>query len=138
LLRAVAGRQADWFSPDDFYGPEFTVQAESNRMGLRLRGPAQRPPDRQLLSEPVCPGTVQVTTNGQCIVLGCDGQTIGGYPKVAQVIGADLDKLAQLRPGATIRFEQVDQATAERLFRERQKELRKWVTRIRTAAGAGY
>jgi 5-oxoprolinase (ATP-hydrolysing) subunit C len=136
-LRLLPGRQAEWFALDDFYGPAFTVQPESNRMGLRLEGPPQRLPDRQLLSEPVCPGTVQVTTNGQCIVLGRDGQTIGGYPKIAQVIGADVDKLAQLRPGAVIRFERVEQEAAERWYREREKELRKWVMRIRTAAAGG-
>ncbi len=130
--------QADWFDAADFYSQAFTVRAESNRMGLRLDGPPQRLPQRQLLSEPVCSGTVQVTTNGQCIILGRDGQTIGGYPKIAQVISADLDKLAQLRPGAHIRFERVEQEVAEHLFRERERELRNWVTRLRTAAEGGY
>jgi 5-oxoprolinase (ATP-hydrolysing) subunit C len=138
VLRAVPGGQADWFTADDFLGQPFTVARDSNRMGLRLQGPAQRLPERQLLSEPVCPGTVQVTSNGQCIILGRDGQTIGGYPKIAQVISADLDKLAQLRPGAMIRFERVDQEMAERLFREREGQLQKCLTRIRTAAGGGY
>ena len=57
-----------------------------------------------MISEPVCPGAVQVTPDGQCIVLGVDGQTIGGYPKIAQVIQADLDALGQLRPGQAIQF----------------------------------
>jgi 5-oxoprolinase (ATP-hydrolysing) subunit C len=137
-LRVVPGGQEDWFISEDFLGQPFTVERDSNRMGLRLCGPVQRLPDRQLLSEPVCPGTVQVTSNGQCIILACDGQTIGGYPKIAQVISVDLDKLAQLRPGAVIRFERVEQETAERLFRERERELQKCLTRIRTAAGGGY
>ena len=59
---------------------------------------------REMTSEAVCPGSIQVTRDGQCIVLGVDGQTIGGYPKIAQVIQADLDALGQLRPGQRVRF----------------------------------
>ncbi len=97
LLRVVDGAQADWFRADEFYRQEFTVTPASNRMGLRLRGEPLTLPECELVSEPVCPGSVQTTRDGQCIVLGVDGQTIGGYPKIAQVISADLDKLAQLR-----------------------------------------
>ena len=137
VLRVLAGRQADWFKAGDFYSQAFTIRPESNRMGLRLDGRPLQIPNRELLSEPVCPGTVQVTSNGQCIVLGRDGQTIGGYPKIAQVVSADLDKLGQLRPGAVVRFERVEQEFAERLFRQRETELCNWLTRVRTAAVGG-
>ena len=100
-------------------------------MGLRLEGEPISLPNRELVSEPVCSGTVQVTRDGQCIVLGVDGQTIGGYPKVAQVISADLDKLGQLRPGDRIRFRWVSLAEAEDLYRHKQKELREWLLRLR-------
>lgn len=133
LLRVVDGGQADWFRRDELYSQSFAVTPASNRMGLRLRGAALTMPERELESEPVCPGSVQVTRDGQCIVLGVDGQTIGGYPKIAQVISADLDKLAQLRPGETIRFERVALETAEALYRAKQSELREWLTRLRTA-----
>ncbi|HEY7328801.1 MAG TPA: biotin-dependent carboxyltransferase family protein [Gemmataceae bacterium] len=133
LLRVVDGGQADWFHADEFYSQSFTVTPASNRMGLRLRGAALTLPERELESEPVCPGSVQVTRDGQCIVLGVDGQTIGGYPKIAQVISADLDKLAQLRPGESIRFQRVTLASAEALYRAKQTELREWLTRLRTA-----
>ena len=81
------------------------------------------------------PGTVQVTHDGQCIVLGIDGQTIGGYPKIVQVISADLDVLGQLRPGDRVVFRQVSLKEAECLYRQKQELLREWVTRLRTAAG---
>jgi allophanate hydrolase subunit 2 len=87
-----------------------------------------------MVSEPVCPGAVQVTRDGQCIILGVDGQTIGGYPKIAQVIAADLDRLGQLRPGEVIRFERVGLAEAEQLYHDRQKALREWVTRLQATA----
>ena len=136
-LRTLDGAQADWFDGAALYGPAtFAVTPASNRMGLRLSGPALPVPLRELLSEPVCPGTVQVTRDGGCIVLGVDGQTIGGYPKVAQVIAADLDALGQLRPGDRVRFLRVTLKEAERLYRRRGEALREWLTRLRTAGPA--
>jgi antagonist of KipI len=137
-LRALAGPQASWFPTDRFFstgadGPRFTVGRASNRMGLRLQGPALPVPNRELLSEPVCPGSVQVTRDGQCIILGVDGQTIGGYPKIAQVISADLDRLGQLRPSEEIRFVQVELAEAERLWRRKQAILHQWLMRLRAS-----
>lgn len=133
-LRVLDGAQVDWIEPQSVEGREFTVSPASNRMGLRLRGEPFRLPARELLSEPVCPGTVQVTRDGQCIILGMDGQTIGGYPKVAQVISADLDKLAQLRPGDPIRFRRIGLEEAQSLYHTRQAEIREWVTRLRTTS----
>jgi antagonist of KipI len=133
VLRALDGAQAGWFPEGEFFGQRFVVTPASDRMGLRLNGPPLTVPDRELVSEPVCPGTVQVTRDGQCIVLGVDGQTIGGYPKFAQVITADLDRLAQLRPGQEVRFQHADLAEAERLYQDRQAVLREWVSRLRAA-----
>ncbi len=133
LLRVVEGSQVEGFAVEAFYGRAFAVSPSSNRMGLRLRGAPLTVPEREWESEPVCPGSVQATRDGQCIVLGVDGQTIGGYPKIAQVIDADLDKLAQLRPGDSVRFQRVTLETAEAIYRAKQKELRQWLTRLRTA-----
>ena len=130
-LRVMDGPQADWFEVEEFYSQPFTVTPASNRMGLRLAGRPLRLPGRELVSEPVCPGSVQVTRDGQCIVLGVDGQTIGGYPKIAQVISADCDQLGQLRPGDRVRFVRVSLEEAEALYRQREAELREWVTRGR-------
>jgi antagonist of KipI len=130
LLRVLRGAQADWFPGADFAAQEFQVTPASNRMGLRLEGKPLCLPERELVSEPVCPGAVQVTRDGQCIVLGVDGQTIGGYPKVAQVISADLDRLGQLRPGERIRFVPVRLHEAESAYDQRQAELRRWLARL--------
>jgi 5-oxoprolinase (ATP-hydrolysing) subunit C len=134
-LRILDGLQADWFSWNQFTGQELAVTSSSNRMGLRLAGKPLTMPERELVSEPVCPGTVQVTRDGQCIVLGVDGQTIGGYPKIAQVISADLDCLGQLRPGDRIRFVRVTLDEAAKINRDRQRELNAWILRLRTALG---
>lgn len=135
-LRVLPGGQADWFPPDALDDVAFEVSPASNRMGLRLVGPALPVPAREMASEPVCPGTVQVTRDGQCIVLGVDGQTIGGYPKVAQVIATDLDRLGQLRPGARVRFAAVTLDEAEALWHQRAARLREWLARLRESPAA--
>ena len=105
-------------------------------MGLRLTGPALSALPRELISEPVCPGAIQVTQEGQPIILGIDGQTIGGYPKVAQVISADLDLLGQLRPGDRVSFETVAVERAEDIYRARVHSLGLLCQRLRLAAQA--
>jgi biotin-dependent carboxylase-like uncharacterized protein len=134
-LRVLEGPQADWFQGREFYPQGFTVSSASNRMGLRLQGQPLTLPGREVASEPVCPGAVQVTSDGQCIILGVDGHTIGGYPKIAQVISADLDKLGQLRPGEAVRFVRVDQEAAQALYRQKQAEIRQWLLRLRLTLG---
>jgi antagonist of KipI len=134
VLRALDGPQADWFAPGQFWGKPWAVQVASNRMGLRLDGGPMDRPGRELTSEPVAPGAVQVTNDGRCIVLGVDGQTIGGYPKVAHVIAADLDRLGRLGPGTPVRFERVTLEEAERFDTERRAILAEWARRLRLAA----
>jgi antagonist of KipI len=135
-LRVLRGSHAAEQSMpgDDLY----TVAPQSNRMGLRLEGPRVSGTDRELTSEPVCPGTVQVPRDGQPIILGRDCQTIGGYPRLAQVIRADLDLLGQLRPGMRVRFRFVTLAEAEEWDRQDREELRRWVVLLRSqGSGVG-
>jgi antagonist of KipI len=74
-------------------------------MGYRLDGPTLACEGAGvMLSEPVAAGTVQVPPDGCPVVLMADRQTTGGYPRIAQVAEADLPVLAQLRPGARVRF----------------------------------
>jgi 5-oxoprolinase (ATP-hydrolysing) subunit C len=133
-LRVLPGPQADWFD-DAFFNHTYRVAPASNRMGVRLDGPSLALPKRELVSEPVAPGAVQITNDGRPIVLGVDGQTIGGYPKVAHVIAADQDALGQLRPGDEVRFVRVTEAEAEAAAAERREILRKWLRRIAMAIG---
>ena len=132
-LRVVDGLQAGGFASSEFYPQRFTITPASDRMGLRLDGePLRHRGKKELPSEPVCPGAVQVTHDGRCVILGVDGQTIGGYPKIAQVIRADLDKLGRLRPGEQVRFTRISLDEAEALYRQKQAELAHWVLRLRT------
>ena len=107
-LRAIPAREHIAFAADVqalFWEAEWVVQADSNRMGYRLAGPALHPVEPQnLLSYGLVPGTVQVPPSGQPAVQLSEANTCGGYPKMAVVIAADLRLLAQTRPGRAVRF----------------------------------
>ncbi len=117
-LRAMEGRhyaQFDAASRRAFFDETWRVSQDSNRMGYRLAGPAlARRGAGDLLSEPTCFGTVQAPGDGSVIVLMADHQTTGGYPKIAEVAGADLPTLSQVAPGGALRFARcsVDEARA--------------------------
>jgi antagonist of KipI len=135
-VRVVDGPQRGWFTDETFFQAPYQVTPACNRMGLRLRGPLLNRVPGELVSEAVSPGAVQVTNDGQPIVLGVDGQTIGGYPKIAHVIRADLDRLAQLRPGDWVRFSRVTLEDATAASRARTKAIEVWLRRLATAHGA--
>lgn len=110
VLRVLPGPRDDWFTPASVAaldGASCTVSPASNRIGLRLQGPAlvRSRPD-ELLSEPMLLGAVQVPPDGQPVILLNDHATTGGYPVVGVVRRADLAACAQLRPGdpITLRF----------------------------------
>lgn len=136
VVRAVRGPQAEWFPPavlQSFQAATYTLTPQSDRMGLRLAGPAlNRETTREMISQGVVAGTVQVPPDGQPIILMADRQTIGGYANLASVISVDLPKLAQLRAGAEIRFELITLAEARQLAVERELEL----ARLRVALAA--
>ena len=114
VVVANATEQPRW--PSLFDGP-FTVDAASDRMGLRLRGTHALPPaTADLTSEALALGTIQVPASGNPIVAMADRQTTGGYCKAGVVAGVDLPRLAQCRPGTTVRFEPINVETAQRML----------------------
>ncbi len=127
VLRATPGPQSDWFPPKSrqvFYESTYRIAEESNRMGLRLEGPpVAQESSREMITEGVSLGAVQITAGGQPIILFVEQQTTGGYAKIANVISADLHSLGQLRPRDEIRFEQVDWDAARSLLLEQEKLL---------------
>lgn len=115
MIRVLPGRDAV-VPAMALYSHAWRVSAQGNRQGLRLHGAALVAFDpTERLSEPVAPGTVQLPPDGQPIVLLAEAQTIGGYPRIGHVIGADMPRLAQLRPGDAVRFEMTDAPTARAL-----------------------
>lgn len=128
-IRVVPGPQEDYFTAASlacFLSEPYQVSAATDRMGMRLHGPVLRHrPEKgsEMTSDATVPGSIQVPGQGQPIVLLADGQTAGGYPKIATVISADLPRLAVLAPGQCIRFAAVSVADAERAARTRAAAL---------------
>lgn len=127
VLRVTHGPQVDWFSESSlrsFYEDTYRVGEQSNRMGLRLEGTPVAPRQAaEMITEGVSLGAVQVPAGGLPIILFVDQQTTGGYPKIANVISADLHRVGQLRPRDEIRFEQVTFETARSLLIEQERLL---------------
>lgn len=97
---------------------EVTVSRMCDRAGIRLEERAVTH-EIELPSEPVTPGVIQWTPSGQLIVLGPDGPTIGGYPKIGVICRADMNALGQLYPGDKFCLSPIDKAAAiEASFRE--------------------
>ena len=126
-LRVLPGPQEDWFSETvrrAFLGESYGVSGRSDRMGVRLQGsPLLLAEPRELISEGVAFGSVQVPPDGQPIVLLAERQTLGGYPKIANVISADRSIVAQLRPGDRLRFELTSPSAALELLRRQERAL---------------
>ena len=118
VLRVLPGVQSDHFSHEGreiFFGSEYTYTANSDRMGIRLSGVPvafAEGQDGNIISEGMLPGDIQITSSGQPILMMADCPVSGGYAKIAHVIAADLPIAAQLRPGAKLRFREVDVASA--------------------------
>jgi len=122
-VRVIIGPEATDFT-QDINQCNFVVSKDSDRMGLRLSGDKlARKSSKEMISTAVGTGTVQVPPDGSPIILMADAQTIGGYPRIAQVIQVDLPLIAQLRPGDMVRFDIVTLAEAHRLSRDRQKDI---------------
>ena len=122
VLRAIPGPQDEHFRSgrDVFFSSEFTVSPQADRMGYRLQGsPMERDPGApaSIVSEPSMPGNVQIPPDGQPIVLLVE-QTLGGYAKIATVITVDIFRIAQAKPGDTVRFLSVSLEEAHNAFRQ--------------------
>ena len=124
-LRVVRGPQVGALDFDRFTSQIYRVGLASNRVGVRLEGEPMSHA-LSLPSEPAIPGAIQIPPDGQPIVLGPDGPTIGGYPKVAVVIDADLDMVGRMRPGDTVRFRRVslDEARTAKARGEAERVVR--------------
>jgi len=126
-IRVVIGPQDRFFEPDTIeklLDTEFTISAEYDRMGMRLNGytiPISASLD--MPSEPISRGSLQVPGHGDPICLMADHHTAGGYPKIATVISADQDALAQHRSGDKISFVSCTPLTAAQTARDRAEQI---------------
>lgn len=112
-LRILPGPEYEWLgrvSVEGFLFGRHRASNSSSRMGIRLEDSIPGTISHKgLISSGIIPGTIQITRSGECIILLKDAQTTGGYPRIANVISADMDTLAQIKPGDEIRFEIVNQ-----------------------------
>ena len=142
VIRVVLGPQADHFTVgalETFFASQYRVTSEADRMGVRLQGPAlvHNGKGSEIVSDATVPGSIQVPGNGLPIVLLADGQTAGGYPKIATVASADLPRLALAAVGVLLRFEAVTVAQAEALARQKEAALRRLLASIEPLTMAG-
>lgn len=127
-IRVTRGAQHDWFSAEahaKFFSSAYVVSEQSDRAGLRLQGEAVTPRERkQLLTDGIPLGAIQVPQDGQPILLFVDQQTTGGYPKIVNVIAADMHRIGQLRPRDEIRFAEVSITEAVGALRAQERWLK--------------
>lgn len=132
-IRAMPGPQDDHFTPKalaSFFAQDWQATPAQDRMGLRLQGEALAHTSAEaadIVSDGVTPGVIQVPANGQPIVLLADGQTVGGYPKIATVITADLPRLAHLRPGTRLLFASVTAEQAHEALTAQRTRWQQWL-----------
>jgi len=112
-IEVISAPQADWFTPEGirtFYESEYTLSPSFDRMGYRLQGsPIEKAFTKELISEGMTMGSIQVPADGQPIVMMADAPTAGGYPKIANVTRASLPLLAQCEAGnSRIRFKEIN------------------------------
>jgi antagonist of KipI len=127
-LRITKGSQQDWFGPEAFeklFSSAYIVSEQSDRTGLRLKGEVVHPREHcELLTDGIPLGAIQVPQDGQPIILFVDQQTTGGYPKIANVIAADIHRVGQLRPRDEVRLFEVSIAEAIQTLRQQERWLR--------------
>ncbi len=139
-LRVVMGPQERFFDAEiveQFLAEKFVLSEAYDRMGVRLRGPELSVNAAlDMPSEPVLRGSVQVAGDGVATVLLADHQTTGGYPKIATVIGADLDGFVQKRSGDAIGFVAISAEEAVLAARKAYTELAAYLRDIATPRGS--
>lgn len=125
ILHVTPGPQIDHFPEsmrEAFFSSAYRVTEQSDRMGLRLEGPPLTTAGN-IITEGVPLGAIQVPEGGLPMILFVDQQTTGGYPKIANVIAADMHSVGQLRPREEVHFEMVGWDTAIELFKEQENIL---------------
>ena len=134
-IRIIKGTNFNYFSEKSiksFFDNKFTVTKLTDRMGMRLEGvKIENDIDTNIKSEGIIKGVIQVPADGNPIIMLSDHGTIGGYPKIGVVISADYDKLVQLPPGSKLKFQEIELADAELLFKLYQMETKNLVLKIK-------
>jgi len=126
-LAALRGAHFDHLEPASqraLFEATLRISADSNRVGYRLEGAAFALREQiELVSEGTVPGTLQLPPAGHPIVLLAEAPTIGGYPRIAQIAAVELPRLAQRRPGDSVRLAEVSLKEAQTRYLARERAL---------------
>lgn len=119
-IQVIEGEEFHLFDEESrrcFFNEPFVLLPQSDRMGYRFSGSTLKlKEEKEMISSAVTFGTIQVPAGGNPIVLMADRQTTGGYPKLAQVISADLPLLAQVNLGGKVRFRHISLREAQKQY----------------------
>ena len=131
IIRVIKGTNFDYFSKNsikNFFNKKFKITNSINRMGIRLKGPKiENIINSNIKSEGLIKGIIQVPADGNPIIMLADHGTVGGYPKIATVISADLDNLGQLIPNTEISFKEVSINEAEKIYEDYSNEMKEYL-----------
>jgi biotin-dependent carboxylase-like uncharacterized protein len=110
-LELAPGPRSDWLGAlADLTDPSWRVDAASDRVGVRLDGPVLARTagyeSRELPSEGVVRGAVQLPADGRPVLFLADHPVTGGYPVVGVLTTQSADAAAQLVPGQPVRLRQ--------------------------------
>ena len=134
-IRVLKGPQFNYFSNEsqkNFFIKEYKITNLTDRMGMRLEGQKMNNVfNTNIRSEGITKGAIQVPADGQPIILLTDYPTIGGYPKIGNIISADYNLLVQKTPGQKILFQKVELHEAEQLYKEHISNISKIIKNIK-------
>ncbi|HIF61498.1 MAG TPA: biotin-dependent carboxyltransferase [Candidatus Pelagibacter sp.] len=134
-IRVLKGPQYDYFSDESkkiFFSQSYKISILTDRMGMRLEGQVLKNIiNTNIRSEGITKGAIQIPADGQPIILLTDCPTIGGYPKIANIITADYDLLVQKIPGTNISFKCIELNEAEELYKKRYNNISKIIKDIK-------
>ncbi|MEA1882309.1 MAG: biotin-dependent carboxyltransferase family protein [Candidatus Marinimicrobia bacterium] len=129
ILRITNGLQSGYYDDnawESFTTQSYTVSENSSRMGVRLQGePIRSKKGNEILTEGIPLGAIQIPGGGEPIISFVEHQTTGGYPKMANVITADMCKVGQLKPGDLFKFQRVTIEEAEKLRLKQESYIQK-------------
>lgn len=128
IARVIMGPDESRFTNEgiqNFFGGRFILTQHCDRMGYRFSGPKiQHLKGADIISSGIAMGTIQITPDGNPILMMADRQTSGGYTRIATVISIDIPVVSQLRPGSSLEFKEVDIETAHFLLCERENKIK--------------
>jgi antagonist of KipI len=129
MVHSIKGPEFDLFnstSQENIFTSDFTISSQSNRMGYRLEGKKFALEQKtEMVSTAVTTGIVQVTHEGNPIILMADAQTMGGYPRIARICAADIPLLAQTRPGVKIKFKEISEEESSNRCKELNSKMKR-------------